>query len=206
MTAIEKREIVSEVLQSLRTNSARIIDLTRVNSLPDDSYIELSEGRRIKLSDLKTIIQRHIMDEEVYPAILSILQDQQFDDMPLRMEIDTQGQDFLAYGESLLVTCRVKHVFFDVTSQVVRWEVTRDSGDAADDAAWKLRNKVMDFCGCNKDVGLEPGQIILCHERDPSLDDLGNRNVSTLFTFKAYMKDTGEGATEEDVVQFQLII
>lgn len=200
MTEIEKREIVSSVLQSLRTNSARIIDLTRVSSLPDDSYIELSEGRRIRLSDFK----RHIMDEEVYPAILSILQNQHFEDMPPRMEIDTQGEEFLAYGESMLVTCRVKQGFFDVTSQVRLWEVTRDSGDAADDAAWALKNKVQDFCANNRDVELEPGQIVLCHEHDPTLDDLGNgRLPSTLFTFTAYLGDSNR---EEDTAQFQLII
>ena len=126
------------------------------------------------------------------------------EDLPLRMEIDTQGENFLAYGENLLVTCRVMRGWEDMTAEVREWEVTRDSGDAADDAAWKLRNKVKDFCGGNQNVDLESGQIILCHEQDPTLDDLGNRNVlSTIFTFKAYLKDN---TTNEDTAQFQLII
>ena len=85
------------------------------------------------------------------------------EDLPLRMEIDTQGENFLAYGENLLVTCRVMRGWEDMTAEVREWEVTRDSGDAADDAAWKLRNKVKDFCGGNQNVDLESGQIILCH-------------------------------------------
>ena len=114
----------------------------------------------------------------------------QFEELPLRMEIDTQGYTELAYGESMDVTCTVMRGWEDLTSEVVRWEVTRDSGDAADDAAWALRTKVREF----------DGQITLCHDENPTLDDLGNINVlSTLFTFKAYLSNGNRA-------QFQLII
>lgn len=112
------------------------------------------------------------------------------EDLPLRMEIDTQGYTELAYGESMDVTCTVMRGWEDLTSEVVRWEVTRDSGDAADDAAWALRTKVREF----------DGQITLCHDKNPTLDDLGNINVlSTLFTFKAYLSNGNRAL-------FQLII
>ena len=115
---------------------------------------------------------------------------QQFEDLPLRMEIDTQGDSFLAFGEHMLVTCAVMRGWEDLTSEVVRWEVTRDSGDAADDAAWALRTKVRNF----------DGQITLYHDEDATVDDLGNINVlSTLFTFKAYLDDGSHS-------QFQLTI
>lgn len=114
----------------------------------------------------------------------------QFEELPLRMEIDTQGYTELAYGESMDVTCTVMRGWEDLTSEVIRWEVTRDSGDAADDAAWALRTKVREF----------DGQITLCHDENPTLDDLGNTNVlSTLFTFKAYLSNGNRAL-------FQLII
>ena len=104
----------------------------------------------------------------------------QFEELPLRMEIDTQGYTELGYGESMDVSCTVLKGWEDLTSEVVRWTVTRDSGDAADDAAWALRTKVRDFAG----------NITLCHDEDVNVDDLGNLNVlSTLFTFKAYLED-----------------
>lgn len=104
----------------------------------------------------------------------------QFEMLPLRMEIDTQGDQFLAYGESLTVTCHVKKGWDDLTPEVVRWQVVRDSGDPADDAAWKLRDKVKNFAGT----------IELCHDEDATIDDLGNMNtLSTLFTFTAYLQD-----------------
>lgn len=118
----------------------------------------------------------------------------QFETLPLRMETDTDGDSFLGLGESLHVRCRVMRGWDDVTGDVTRWVVTRDSGDAADDAAWGLREKAMGFCG----------EITLSHDPDPTLDDLGNgRLPSTLFTFTAYL---GDGNREEDTAQFQLII
>ena len=133
---------------------------------------------------------------------------QQFENLPLRMEIDTQGDSFLGIGESMLVTCTVLRGWEDVTSQVTRWEVVRDSGDAVDDAAWLYRSKVVAFYRGNPrpaqevegEEYLDAGQIILCHDTDPTIDDLGNTNVlSTLFTFRAYLEDGSNS-------QFQLVI
>jgi hypothetical protein len=134
---------------------------------------------------------------------------QQFENLPPRMEIDTQGDSFLAMGESMLVTCTVMRGWDDVTSQVTQWEVVRDSGDAADDAAWLYREKVIDFYRGNprpaqeegEEEYLNPGQLVLCHDTNPTIDDLGNNTnvLSTLFTFKAYLADGSNS-------QFQLEI
>lgn len=105
---------------------------------------------------------------------------EQFAELPLRMEIDTQGDGFLAFGESLLATCTVLRGWEDLTPEVIRWTVVRDSSDPADDAAWLLRDKVRNFSG----------QLEIFHNEDPTIDDLGNtNNLSTLFTFTAYLAD-----------------
>lgn len=101
---------------------------------------------------------------------------QQFTQLDLRMEIDTEGDTFLAWGESLHVTCHVWRGFYEeVTDQIVSWSIERDSGDAADDAAWKLKQKVQDFAG----------EIDICFNQ--AENDLGgNANtVSTLFIIRA---------------------
>ena len=98
-----------------------------------------------------------------------------------RMEIDTGGEVFLDFGESLTATCTVYRGWEDVTSQVKRWLVSRDSGDPADDAAWLLRSKVKNFAG----------QIELFSNKDPNIDDLGSiDNHTTEFTFTAYLDNS----------------
>ena len=60
MTEIEKQEIVSLVLQALRTNSFTIEQLTAVKSLSDDMYVEISGGRKILVQDLTDAISDYI--------------------------------------------------------------------------------------------------------------------------------------------------
>lgn len=109
----------------------------------------------------------------------------QLDELPLRLEIDTQGDDFLAFGETLHVTCRVwKGYYQDITDQVTSWSIVRDSGEETDDAAWLLKPKVRDFAG----------QIDICFTQQEN-DLGGNANtVSTLFTIRAEI-DTGDSAS-----------
>lgn len=110
---------------------------------------------------------------------------EQFANLPLRMEVDTEGEQFLAYGESLTATCTVLRGWEDLTKDVVRWEVIRDSADPSNDAAWLLRDKVKNF----------KGKLEICYDKDASKDDLGNMGVlSTLFTFRAYL-DNGNSTT-----------
>lgn len=100
---------------------------------------------------------------------------------PYRIEIDTQGDTFLAYGESKLITCTVYHGWEDVTDKVTRWSITRDSGDPVNDEAWALKDKVKNFSGF----------IDICfteEENDLSTNELV---ISTLFTIKAEI-ETGD--------------
>jgi hypothetical protein len=53
MTETEKLEIVTVVLQALRTNSLSIEQLINVKELPDDGSLEISGGRKISCADLK---------------------------------------------------------------------------------------------------------------------------------------------------------
>lgn len=53
MTESEKQQIISLVLQALKTNSLAIEQLTSIDELPDDAYIEISNGCKISCSDLK---------------------------------------------------------------------------------------------------------------------------------------------------------
>ena len=69
MTTEERQEIISAVLSSIKTNSRLITDLTEVTTIPGESYIELSGGRRIKGTTLATILQQAIMNDAVVPTL-----------------------------------------------------------------------------------------------------------------------------------------
>lgn len=102
----------------------------------------------------------------------------QFERAAVRMEIDTQGMRDLAFGESVLMTCTLKKAGFDVTDKVTRWEITRDSGDPAEDAAWALKPKVKAFNG---------SMMLSFTETD---NDLSLKVPVTAFTIKAYQDET----------------
>ena len=114
---------------------------------------------------------------------------EQFENYPLRIEIDTEGDTTLAYGEHLHVSCTVFKGWDERTSQVTRWEIIRDSGNAADDAAWALRNKVRNFNGI----------IDICLDKDSSIDDLGKSDISCLFTIKAFIEN-GIAVTKQLII------
>lgn len=67
MTNEEKQEIISAVLESLRVNSRRIEDLTAVQTVVGSEYIEIDGGRRIAVSDFRSIIQTAIIENAVDP-------------------------------------------------------------------------------------------------------------------------------------------
>lgn len=102
---------------------------------------------------------------------------EQFELLPYRLEIDTEGQDTLAYGECLNVTCSVFKGWDDVTNQVVLWKIERDTGDSLADAAWNLSSKAVNF----------RGSIVIEHNQ--SYTDLGSIGISTLFTITATLSD-----------------
>lgn len=116
---------------------------------------------------------------------------EQFELLPYRMEIDTQGDNTLAYGEHLHVTCKVFKGWEELTDKATRWQIIRDSGFPQEDEAWALRTKVREF----------KGVIDLHLDKDASIDDLGNSDISTLFTFKAFFSDD-----PDDSVIRQLVI
>lgn len=104
---------------------------------------------------------------------------QQFDEADLRLEIEHDNDNFLAYGETIHLKCSVwKGYYEDVTSQVKSWSIKRDSGDATDDAAWLLKDKVKNFTG-EIDIAFTANE-----------NDLGNQatSVSTLFTVTANLQ------------------
>lgn len=97
---------------------------------------------------------------------------EQISNAPVTMEIDTNGDYFLAYGETITVTCKVFRGWEDITAGVTKWGVVRDSGDPAGDAAWQLKDKAKNFAG-TIDISLTKEE-----------SDLGP-GLSTLFTFTA---------------------
>lgn len=105
----------------------------------------------------------------------------QLEDVALRMEIDTGGDGFLGYGETMTATCHVMRGWRDVTEEVTEWNVERDTGNAGDDEAWALKDKAKNFAG-TLEIAFTPAE-----------NDLGETtgNAPTIFTFTA---TTGEGA------------
>ena len=110
---------------------------------------------------------------------------QQFVKWPLRMEIENSLDGFLAWGETCTLTCRIMKGWEEKTEDVKEWSVERTSGDGASDKAWVLKDKVKNF----------DGSIDISHSSEEN--DLGEE-ISTLFTFRAVMKEGEEvGATVE---------
>lgn len=113
---------------------------------------------------------------------------EQSENIPIRMEIDTNGDNFIAFGETVDVVCRVYQGWNEITDKITSWTITRDSGEAVNDAAWQLKQKVKDF----------DGTITLSFT--DSDNDLGTNlnSISTLYTIVAKIEN-------EEVAQGQLI-
>lgn len=77
-------------------------------------------------------------------------------------------------GETHTVVCRLMLGDKDVTTAVKSWSVTRKTDDAADDIAWALKDKVINF----------KGSLDITWANDNSEDDLGRGDVAS-FTFTA---------------------
>ena len=96
----------------------------------------------------------------------------QFENLPMKMEIDNSLDGFLAWGETCTLTCTITKGWEDITSQVTSWKITRDSGDSASDLAWTLKDKVKAFGG---EIDIAYGS---------AENDLGTA-ISTVFTITA---------------------
>lgn len=77
-------------------------------------------------------------------------------------------------GETHAVVCKLMQGDKDVTTAVKSWAVSRKTDDAADDAAWALKDKVKNF----------KGSLDITWANDNSEDDLGRGDVAS-FTFTA---------------------
>ncbi|MDD4592631.1 MAG: hypothetical protein PHG06_19730, partial [Parabacteroides sp.] len=89
---------------------------------------------------------------------------------PIRLEIDTNGDGFLAFGENMSISCKVFRGWQDITSEVETWSVSRESGNQTEDNAWNISHQGF------------AGQITLQNTAEYS--DLGS-GISTLFRFTA---------------------
>ena len=83
-------------------------------------------------------------------------------------------------GETHTVVCKLMLGDKDVTTAVKAWAVSRKTDDAADDAAWALKDKVKNF----------KGSLDITWANDNSEDDLGRGDVAS-FTFTA-VTNTGD--------------
>ncbi len=95
---------------------------------------------------------------------------EQLENLPAVLNISTDGDNFIAAGEILHLTCNVTRGFTDITSQVTNWTIERESGDQPNDDVWNIDH--LNFNG----------------EIDLTYDDLGSNSyttVSTLFRIKA---------------------
>lgn len=104
-----------------------------------------------------------------------------YSELPLRLEIIVEsGDSFLAWGESLSLSCRVwKGLYEEVTNSVTSWSISRNSGVPIEDAAWLLKAKVKAFDGTFE---------INFNESE---NDLGESSTATgtIFTIKANIDD-----------------
>lgn len=146
----------------------RVIDYPDANL--EDSLLFLvqspfvQEWKKISLGTLKLWIK------EIFTP---------YEDLPLRLEILTDGDGFLAWGESTRLTCKVwKGVYEEVTGSVIAWEITRNSGVPIEDAAWLLKDKVRAFHG-SIDIAFSLQE-----------NDLGETTTATgtTFTIKAHIE------------------
>ncbi len=103
----------------------------------------------------------------------------QFEDLSIRLDVNTDGDPFIAWGETKHISCQVWRGYEDVTSQITSWTIVRDSGDPASDAAWLLKDKVKNFSG----------EFDICFNADESDIATNENTISTLFTITATMEN-----------------
>lgn len=123
----------------------------------------------------------------------------QIEKLAVKMEIENTFSEVLDYGETAPLRIFLTRGFDDFTEKAVKWSVTRDSGDATNDAAWQQKAKVVAFNNTPTIKTTEDGQRkyvgfdIAFKDGD---NDLSMEELSTLFTFKAYDKDSAVLATK----------
>lgn len=64
------------------------------------------------------------------------------------LDINSNGDNFLAFGESIHLRCSLwKGMYLDMTNTVERWTITRDTGRTNEDMVWNLSEKARRFDG-----------------------------------------------------------
>lgn len=89
------------------------------------------------------------------------------------LNITQSTGEWIDKGETNHVECSVIRGFEDITDQVTSWNIVRDSGDAANDAAWQNKDKVKNFDG-TIDIAWTDEE-----------DDIGD-STSCIFTITAF--------------------
>jgi hypothetical protein len=103
---------------------------------------------------------------------------QQIENAALRIQAETDGDGFLDFGEDATWAFRVwKGYYEDVTEQVTRWTIERDSGDPVEDAAWANKTKVRNF----------NGTIVIAFKANDNDLATAVNVISTLFTVTAWI-------------------
>lgn len=108
---------------------------------------------------------------------------------PYRIEVSLSsvGQ-FVNYGETVTVKCKVFQGWTDKTAGVASWEITRDSGDTASDATWNASSKAQSFANT--------GEITLAYTE--AVNDMGGNFATdgTLFNMSATLQDGTSVSTQ----------
>ena len=109
--------------------------------------------------------------------------------IPYRMEIDTEGDNLIAYGETKHISCKVFFGWEEVPDErIIKWTITRDSGDATDDEAWQLKDKVKNF----------RGEIDIC--LTDAENDLGKNTLAISTLFKIVAEIDSENSAEASLI------
>lgn len=130
--------------------------------------------------------------------------------LSLRMEVDYGNDNFMAYGETRMVKCRVFRGWQEVTvSDNIEWSVTRDTGNAEEDAAWNSKLKVAAFKGeiairysdAENDLGSTPetGAIFTFTAK------VDGETVWTKLTLRRNPQDGADGAAGRNYTQNLLL-
>lgn len=113
------------------------------------------------------------------------------------MEIDTDGDTLMAWGESKVITCRIYDKWHrEKTDEVTRWQITRDTEDAMADESWQYTDRVRNFHGI---ITLYFGKYVQGESvsQGDLINDLGQpKGVSTKFTILAEMADGSSASME----------
>lgn len=118
-------------------------------------------------------------------------------DLSLRMEIDYGNDNFITYGDSRQITCRVFRGWEDVTTEVTTWRVMRTTDGSSGDAVWSLShvptftdgNIIINYNDETNDLGATPesGAVFTFTAK------IGDESVAQSVTLRRSPKDGADG-------------